>query len=157
MKEALKLALEALDGLYMPNELERVNKAIIAINEALMSFQDGAQQSPQRSEDPNNEQADPVACVAEVSTFDGYLKKEVAWNKRVDSFAGGTKFFAQPPVPYVVEPRTAQPKPLTDKKISLLAHNVDPDDWNSIHFRDCWHKGFKAGFREAEVEHNIKG
>ena len=32
---AMKLALEALDGLYMPNELERVNKAITAINEVL--------------------------------------------------------------------------------------------------------------------------
>ena len=42
--EALKLALEALDGLYMPNELERVNKAILAINEALA--QPSAQAEP---------------------------------------------------------------------------------------------------------------
>ena len=34
-KEALKLAMEALDGLYMPGELERVNKAILAIKQAL--------------------------------------------------------------------------------------------------------------------------
>jgi hypothetical protein len=32
---ALKLALEALDGLYMPGELDRVNKAILAIKQAL--------------------------------------------------------------------------------------------------------------------------
>jgi hypothetical protein len=41
MKEVLKLALDALDGLYMPNELERVNKAIIAINEALAKQEQG--------------------------------------------------------------------------------------------------------------------
>lgn len=33
--EALKLALEALDGLYLPGELDRVNKAFLAINQAL--------------------------------------------------------------------------------------------------------------------------
>ena len=33
--EALNLALKALDGLYLPGELERVNKAITAIKEAL--------------------------------------------------------------------------------------------------------------------------
>ena len=32
--EAMKLALEALDGLYLPGELERVNKAISALREA---------------------------------------------------------------------------------------------------------------------------
>jgi hypothetical protein len=34
-KEAMKLALEALDELYLPGELERVNKAITALREAL--------------------------------------------------------------------------------------------------------------------------
>jgi hypothetical protein len=33
--EAMKLALEALDELYLPGELERVNKAITALREAL--------------------------------------------------------------------------------------------------------------------------
>lgn len=51
----------------------------------------------------------------------------------------------------------AQPKPSTDEKISLIAHNIDTGDWNDLNFRECWHEGFKAGFREAEVEHNIKG
>jgi hypothetical protein len=33
--EAMKLALEALDELYLPGEIERVNKAITALREAL--------------------------------------------------------------------------------------------------------------------------
>ena len=33
---AIDLALEALDGLYLPGELARVNKAITAIKEALV-------------------------------------------------------------------------------------------------------------------------
>jgi hypothetical protein len=33
--EAMKMALEALDELYLPGELERVNKAITALREAL--------------------------------------------------------------------------------------------------------------------------
>jgi hypothetical protein len=33
--EAMRLALEALDELYLPGELERVNKAITALREAL--------------------------------------------------------------------------------------------------------------------------
>lgn len=41
---ALRLALEALDGLYLPGELERVNKAIIALREALA--EKPAQQEP---------------------------------------------------------------------------------------------------------------
>jgi hypothetical protein len=102
--DTLKIALEALEtyhgymeplltvfgGPRVPAEQSttwKVEQAITAIKEALQS----------------NEQVEPVACVAEVSTYDGYLKKEVVWNKRVDSFAVGTKFFAHPPVP------TAQP------------------------------------------------
>lgn len=53
--EVLNLALEALDGLYMPNELERVNKAIIAIKEYL------AQQS--------NEQVEPVAFICQGNAY----------------------------------------------------------------------------------------
>jgi hypothetical protein len=46
--EAMKLALEALDELYLPGELERVNKAITALREALMSGTDGAEQPAQQ-------------------------------------------------------------------------------------------------------------
>ena len=35
LEKAAKLALEALDGLYLPGELERVNKAITALRKAL--------------------------------------------------------------------------------------------------------------------------
>ena len=51
----------------------------------------------------------------------------------------------------------AQRKLLTDEKICLIAHNTDPNDWDDLTFKKCWHEGFKAGFREAEIEHNIKG
>jgi hypothetical protein len=37
--ETLKVALEALDGLYLPGELDRVNKAILAIKQALAPAQ----------------------------------------------------------------------------------------------------------------------
>lgn len=46
--------------------------------------------------------------------------------------------------------------PLTDEQISLLAHNEDEGDWNDLQFRDCWHKGFKDGFRNAEASLGIK-
>ncbi len=39
---------------------------------------------------------------------------------------------------------------LTDEEISLMAHNEDEGDWNNLHFRDCWHKGYMAGARAAE-------
>ena len=35
MIEAMKQALEALDGLYEPGELERVNKAITTLRQAI--------------------------------------------------------------------------------------------------------------------------
>ena len=56
-------------------------------------------------------------------------------------------------------PPAAQPAPaqqrLTDEQVCLIAHNMDSNDWNSLGYREVWHKGFKAGFREAEVEYNI--
>ena len=51
----------------------------------------------------------------------------------------------------------AEQEPLTDDRVDLIAHNTDPGDWNSLYYQDCWHLGFKAGFREAENEHKIKG
>ena len=53
-------------------------------------------------------------------------------------------------------PPVAQRQPLTDEQIGRIAHNVEPEDWNCLHYRDSWHDGFKAGFREAETEHNMK-
>ena len=47
-------------------------------------------------------------------------------------------------------------EPLTDERISLIAHTLDEGDWNDLAYQDCWHKGFKAGFRESEKEHGIK-
>jgi hypothetical protein len=47
-------------------------------------------------------------------------------------------------------------EPVTDNRVDLIADNIDPGDWNSPYYQDCWHDGFKAGFREAEKEHNIK-
>ena len=51
----------------------------------------------------------------------------------------------------------SQHKPSTDEKISLIAHNIDTGDWNDLNFKECWHEGFKVGFREAEIEYSIKG
>lgn len=163
--EALKMALEALEnsGTDMDDaaQYQFEIKAITAIQEALMSMslrdglQDGAQQSPQRSEDTKersdwNEQVEPVAKV------DSRFDSQVVWY--LDQLPkDGTKLYTHPPVPYGVEPRTAQPKPLTDEKIRLIAHNIDTGDWNDLNLKECWHDGFKAGFREAEIEHNIKG
>ena len=67
-----------------------------------------------------------------------------------DALAILEKALAQPEQP-------PQRKLLTDEKICLIAHNTDPNDWDDLTFKKCWHEGFKAGFREAEIEHNIKG
>jgi hypothetical protein len=48
-------------------------------------------------------------------------------------------------------------EPLTDEKVSLIAHIIDSGDWNNLIFKECWHEGFKEGFRAAEIEHDIKG
>ena len=54
---------------------------------------------------------------------------------------------------------TTPPKrqPLTDEQVDLIAHNTDLGDWNSIYCQDSWRLGFIEGFREAEIEHEIKG
>ena len=97
--EALKLALDALETLdRVVLGTQRAEDAITAIKEALAK--------------PEQE---PVACIAEVSTFDGYLKKEVAWNKRIDSFPVGTKFYTTPP----------QRKPLTDEQADKVIEQVE--------------------------------
>jgi hypothetical protein len=57
---------------------------------------------------------------------------------------------------YQTPPAQPQSKPLTDEMVDRIAHNVEPEDWNSLDYRESWHDGFKAGFREAETEHNIK-
>ena len=119
--EALKLALEALeraelDGLT-GEALSLVNPAITAIKKALMSLQDGAQQSkiPQRSEDKkersdDNEQVEPAFW---------YRNEDIFGNQEMEPIFYATKawvnclpLYTHPPVPYVVEPRTAQPKEL---------------------------------------------
>ena len=43
----------------------------------------------------------------------------------------------------------------TDIQISLEAHAEDPEDWNDLNFKECWHKGFSDGFRAAETFHKI--
>jgi hypothetical protein len=55
---------------------------------------------------------------------------------------------------YTTPPAPAQQR-LTDEQVRLIAHNMDSDDWNNLDYRAVWHDGFNAGFREAEVEHNI--
>jgi hypothetical protein len=52
-------------------------------------------------------------------------------------------------------PAPAQ-EPLSDERVSLIAHNIDDYDWNSLGFKESWHKGFVAGFRAAEDAHNIR-
>ena len=54
-------------------------------------------------------------------------------------------------------PQRTEQEPLTDEQIDRIAHNVEPEDWNCLHYRDSWHDGFKVGFREAETEHKIEG
>ncbi len=128
--EALKLALEALEKaeesvrmvermgmrLGLSDTDLRMDKetifkpAISAIKEAL------AQQEQRNVSEHLKERSsdEPVACVAEVSTYDGYLRKEVVWNKRIDSFSLGTRFYTTPP----------QRKPLTDDELDLMCEKA---------------------------------
>lgn len=46
-------------------------------------------------------------------------------------------------------------KPLSDIEVSLLAHNLDEGDWDSLVNRNCWLGGFQQGFRESEKHHQI--
>ena len=46
--------------------------------------------------------------------------------------------------------------PLTDAEISLMAHNEDDGDWNSLGYRGCWHRGYFAGARAIEAAHGIQ-
>jgi hypothetical protein len=45
---------------------------------------------------------------------------------------------------------------MKDVEISLMAHNEDPGDWNDLHYRDCWIKGFETGARSIEEAHGIQ-
>ena len=44
---------------------------------------------------------------------------------------------------------------LSDGQISLMAHNIDEGDWNSLHYKECWYKGFMEGARATEAAHGI--
>ena len=115
-QKALELALEALDGLYMPNELERVNKAIIAINEAL------AQQS--------NEQVEPVAwCVIN----NGELIEATLYRDYAEEILAGqiegcgseiAPLYTHPPVP------TAKPKGDGIDEAAMFAAQHKFLEWN---------------------------
>jgi len=48
-----------------------------------------------------------------------------------------------------------EPVAATDIQISYEAHIQDPEDWNDLNFKECWHKGFAAGFKAAETFHKI--
>ena len=106
--EALKMALEALDGLYMPNELERVNKAITAIKEAL------AQQS--------NEQVEPVAWRHSLTGCLFETKEEVPL---ADGDECAEPLYTHPPVP------TAQLKEPTPVAIVIEDLEHDGQGWCS--------------------------
>jgi hypothetical protein len=164
--EALKLALEALkteQDIYREHDEdgapEYILDAIAAIKEALMSLQDGAQSAvaEQHKQRSVSEHLEPVAWGFQNSAITGsnrwmMLREEIPAN---DQYGGAlwTPLYTTPPP--VAEPHKR--KPLTDEQISLIAHNIDSGDWNDLNFKECWHEGFKAGFREAEIEHNIKG
>ena len=66
------------------------------------------------------EQGKPVAVVIEESTFDGYRRKGIAWNFRLDSFDIGTKFYTT----------SQQRKPLTDEWFPVTqALLYEQHDW----------------------------
>ena len=118
-RSALKLALEALENLINQHyaetttndDLEKADNAITAIKEALMSLCDGAQQNPQGV---SNEQVDQRLelighadlAINNIYIFSGY--GEEVPEGRTPIYAGYKN--THPPVPYVVEPRTAQPE-----------------------------------------------
>jgi hypothetical protein len=140
--EALKLALEALervnavnDDRYIlaPSLADAVVNSITAIKEALAQ--------PEQEPDVYIP-ADALRQLKGTSLL--ILRSVPLYGYRGD---GLTPLYTTQP----------QSKPLTDEQISLIAHNIDSGDWNDLNFKECWHEGFKSGFREAEIEHNIKG
>jgi len=40
---------------------------------------------------------------------------------------------------------------LTDEEIRLMAHNDDDNDWDDLHHKYVWHKGYLEGARAIEA------
>jgi hypothetical protein len=117
--EAMKLAFEALDGLYMPNELERVNKAITAIKEALKEH---AMQEVQRL-GQEIEQAPVAHCkVRPLRGDESFPKVEIDWVNQ--------------PVPGPLYTSPPQRKPLTYCQECMRPNPIDGSD--------CAHEAYKS-------------
>ena len=130
MKEALKLALEALEAMQSYAAAER--KGLLICDEAITAIKAALAQE----QEPVAWMDEDMDCIF----FDTERPEPF-------SFDFWKPLYTTPP----------QRKPLTDEQISLIAHNIDSNDWNDLNFKECWHEGFKVGFREAEIEYNIKG
>lgn len=111
---ALRQALEALDGLYLPGELERVNKAIIALREALAEQPaQGATKAPGMA----------------VQALAGEIVEALLADEKDDGYdltAGlfGPKFSALvrrwAAAEWNTSPQPPQRKPLTDEELSHI-------------------------------------
>ena len=137
--EVMKQALEALEELKIyPETPEYLNrsKAITSLRQAIREH-----------------------ALHEVQRLGQEIKQEpVAWKHDCAALLQNNVELWIDRCPHCGKPRTTHPpqrKPLTDTEISLVAHNEDPEDWNSLDFRECWHEGFVVGFRAAEECHKI--
>jgi hypothetical protein len=154
--EALKLALEALEGFYEYG-YDRLEcfEYITAIKEALAQ----PEQEPVAWEQfyPDigkpkfvaQPEQEPVAWTRklfspELGEFFDY--KDGPFARETDS-KGWTPLYTTPP----------QRKPLTDERVSFEAYTIDPGDWNDLRLKFAWHKGFNEGARAIEAAHGIKG
>lgn len=124
--EAMKQALEALEELRIyPETPEYLNRS-----KAITSLR----------------QAIKEHALREVQRLGQEIEQEpVTWSGGYPELRPRKHHDTHPP----------QRKPLTDTEVSLVAHNEDPEDWNSLEFRECWHEGFVVGFRAAEECHKI--
>ena len=133
---ALRQALEALDGLYLPGELERVNKAIIALREALAE-----QSAPVAS--PHKQQ-EPVA-------WGEFVETACALIKAADDAAADRDYMLDSDDCIKVL-RGTWSAPLANDQPSPPASKpwvgIDANDWNKI----AYTSEFRAGADWAEAK-----
>jgi hypothetical protein len=140
-QKALELALDFVEDVYLgewrgPTERQEevitaIKKALVVDNQQLTTeAQQSNEQGCKHCNHPlycgtkckncgkqSNEQVEPVAWVQDVE-FEQSPEFAFSW---VETRLHNVPLYTHPPVPYVTESRTAQPKPLTDEQIIGIA------------------------------------
>ena len=140
---AMKLALEALDGLYMPNELERVNKAITAINEVLAEH---AMSKVQRL--GQEIEQEPVA-IKRMKEWIEYLKRKSDFGQHMkipSEMSAGTCWELAIELEQFINTTPPQRKPLTDEEIYMNCPN-----WLSQEQCKTWVRQIEAKLKEKNT------